>query len=206
MSLNTSGVHHISAQDDILARVKRETRQSHERLESIMPLGRETFSREQYVGVLKKFYGMYKPLEAELSRVADLPNDLDLAQRRKMSLIENDLRTLGFNDEQLQELPEFSAARHLSVPEALGAMYVMEGATLGGQFISRMVALQLGLDRKTGCAFFTSYGAEVGERWHKFGEVVRKRVVSQDDQDRFVTAATKTFTDFERWVGKQDHD
>lgn len=54
--------------------------------------------------------------------------------------------------------------------EALGALYVMEGATLGGRVIRRELAARgVSLD---GLEFLDPYGERAGERWRSFTVVL----------------------------------
>jgi heme oxygenase len=92
-----------------------------------------------------------------------------------------------------------------TLPEILGTMYVLEGATLGGQFISRAVGQRFGFDQKKGCRFFSSYGPEVGSMWRCCGEVVRQQMNSSADADRFVAYATLTFSTFAQWLKEDSH-
>ena len=52
-----------------------------------------------------------------------------------------------------------------STHTCLGALYVLEGATLGGQVLRREMAQRLGVNADNGGAFLDVYGAETGRRW-----------------------------------------
>jgi len=75
--------------------------------------------------------------------------------QRKSESLAIDIRTLGgalIEKVALSDIPEIND--HLQV---FGALYVMEGSTLGGQIISQMIARQLGIQDK-GISFFQNYG------------------------------------------------
>jgi len=186
--------------EDVLVRVKRETQEHHRRLESILPIARDSFSLGDYLFVLERFLGIYRPLEARIMEISGMPESLQLDRRRKTALLEQDLSALGVDQETLAALPHASVHALHGVPEALGAMYVLEGATLGGQYISRSASRNLGLDHERGCRFFSSYGPEVGSMWRSFGQVVRERLSGPDEQTRFITGAANTFSCFEQWM------
>ena len=54
------------------------------------------------------------------------------------------------------------------VPEGLGALYVIEGATLGGQVITRYIQSALKIDATNGGRFFAAYGDRTGLLWRDF--------------------------------------
>ena len=49
----------------------------------------------------------------------------------------------------------------------LGAMYVMEGSTLGGRFLARHVETVLGLAPGRGDAYFQGHGEATGALWRE---------------------------------------
>ena len=63
---------------------------------------------------------------------------------------------------QLDVLPLNNAAK------ALGCLYVLEGATLGGVLIARHVRASLGFDGDAGSAFYLGYGPRTGAMWRGF--------------------------------------
>ena len=189
--------------EDVMACVKRETQEHHQRLESMMPLGRDNFSLAEYQSVLEKFFGIYKPLEARISAFPLLPPALQCERRRKTVSLEQDLEDLGLNQQSIAALPLAQVPAIREVPELMGTMYVMEGATLGGQFISRAVGQRFGLNREKGCRFFSSYGPEVGSMWRSFGEAARKEIQSAHDRARFIATAVRTFSSFEQWLSRE---
>ena len=75
---------------------------------------------------------------------------------------------------------------------ALGLLYVVEGATLGGQVISRRLEVKL--------AFFRGYGEATGRMWRETS--ARLRAVSNPAaQDEAVRSAVSCFTLLRRWLG-----
>jgi heme oxygenase len=91
-------------------------------------------SVEAHIQVLCRFFGFLEPWEAlVMPRVADL--HASLGDRRKVSLLRNDLRNLGLSESAISKLPRCTALPALhDLPRALGSMYVFEGATLGGHW------------------------------------------------------------------------
>ena len=83
--------------------------------------------------------------------------------------------------------------------QALGRLYVLEGSTLGGTFISRHLATlpTLGPDVRLGA--FSPYGTETGAMWHAYRRVTRERVSGGGDAGRVVGAARSTFGALADW-------
>ncbi len=78
---------------------------------------------------------------------------------------------------------------------ALGCLYVLEGATLGGQVISRHLA-KLGIGPENGGRFFNGYGARTGEMWKSFQTSATAYCVTHDQISEAVDGAKWTFERF----------
>jgi heme oxygenase len=156
---------------------------------------------------LEALHGLYAPLEATLAtRLMGLTPELRMGERWKLPLLAKDLRALGHDATSLARLPHATWLPPLpGVPEALGGLYVLEGATLGGQLILRHLQRHF-VGRSVGdFAFFRAYGEEVGPMWRAFGEVVTRASAAAGSEDfnaRAVQGAKDTFDAFESWVGR----
>lgn len=189
--------------EDIMARVRHETASEHQRLESQIPISSSDFDLAAYIKLLTNFWSIYRPLEARLSHLR-LPPELQTEHRSKLHLLEKDLHLLAPQSALPAAMPACLPAID-DLPQALGCMYVMEGSTLGGQIICRIMQERFGLTREHGCAFFSSYGAEVGTMWKKFSEQARWVLKSAGDQQRFIETAKLTFHCFEQWLTRGDY-
>jgi heme oxygenase len=196
----------------VLARLRAETRAQHEHLERVMPSLRVA-TAAGYLALLRRQHGFYAPLEARLLVHATDPRAraLELPSRRKAPLLARDIAavaaTLG-EDGDTASLPCCTALPDVAtLPAALGACYVLEGATLGGQLMLRHVGESLALDATNGAAFYASYGDRIGPMWRGFGRAVTALVDEADGRDdgtgpcadRVVAAACETFDAFARW-------
>lgn len=85
------------------------------------------------------------------------------------------------------------------MPQVLGCLYVIEGATLGGQVITRHLLATHGITPETGGAFFAGYGAETGPHWQAFGAMITaaERFGAADE---IVASANRTFETLDRWL------
>lgn len=178
------------------------TQAHHARAEASLPLLDEALTVERYRELLARLLGFYAPLEQRLSDASWSRIGLDPARRRKAPLLVADLRALALTDAQIAALPrcgDLPAVRALS--DALGCLYVLEGATLGGQLVRRHVAARLGLGPENGCAFFAAYGDTVGPMWREYQQRLAALVEGGDAEAvEVVDAARRTFDALTRWL------
>lgn len=180
----------------ILANLKESTRQQHQGLESVVNVMNSMFSLDDYKKLLTKFYRFYAAIEPALPLGELAASGYDAGARLKVPALERDLAHLGILDEakaagKFAGIPDVS-----SVPRAFGSCYVMEGATLGGQIITRHLKQSLGLDAESGAAFFSSYGPNVGPMWKAFGAVITAYAEHADRDDEIIEGARATFDGF----------
>ena len=189
-----------AAMPPILSRLRAETRAEHDAIEADLDLTGDGLTRDGYRRVLERFYGFYAPLEPAIRAVGGWADrGLDLDARQKGPLLEADLRTLG--GDAPTALPRCDDLPLLVTPaDCFGCLYVLEGSTLGGQFISRHVQHAVGVTRETGGRFFHGYGDKTGEMWQSFRAALTGFVVSPADQDAAVAAAKDTFQKLHRWT------
>src|SRR5438270_7058429 len=117
-------------------RLRRETRSEHAAIEAALGLGRDGLTLERYREILERFYGFYLPVERDLLALgSSAGTGLDLSERSKTPLLHADLEALGVVPSAVALCAD--APRPRSQAEAFGICYVLEGATLGGQVMSR---------------------------------------------------------------------
>ncbi|OWK38693.1 biliverdin-producing heme oxygenase [Fimbriiglobus ruber] len=184
----------------ILARLKQETQPQHEAVERRLGLFDHPPTRDSYRTLLRRFYGFHEPVEARIGGLADWSQlGFDFDRRRKAALLEQDLQALGDTRATLDALPRCPDLPDLSsVPRALGCLYVLEGSTLGGQYITRHLGKLPGGPFPT--AFFASYGDEVGAMWKAFGAFLTAYSQARADDDVIVASARDTFAALGAWL------
>ena len=194
----------------ILAKLKEQTAEQHQRLEGKLNILARLNSAQGYKSLLKQFYGFYRPLEMHLGSVMCPPGFLaNFTARRKTPLLEKDLLFLDLPERELRALPQCQKLPTVeSEAQAFGCLYVLEGATLGGQIISKYIAEKLGYESERGATFFMSYGAEVRAMWCAFCQALREYATAHDADDEVVAAAVDTFDKFDQWlcVGESPHE
>ena len=161
--------------------LRRATRAAHDRIELALPIMAADLTRERYVKILAAMHGYYVGLPL-------------LVAGSHLARLEQDLRVLGHTAiARCSNLPVLACESAL-----LGARYVVEGATLGGQIIRRHLAKVLHLDATTGAAFFIGYGDETRAMWARFATDVES--VADFDLDIAIASAIATFETLGHWL------
>ena len=87
--------------------------------------------------------------------------------------------------------------------EAMGCLYVLEGACLGGQVLLR--SIQPRFDGEGGFRFLEGYGLETGRMWRNFLSCLNDfQNRDERDQQRLIASAVATFETFERWLALRE--
>ena len=186
----------------IFKRLKEATGSRQAALESRLPLLQASMSRAGYLHFLQRFYGYYAPLETQMLALPFWRSmDFDYAGRHKTPRLVQDLRALGETPEAVRAVARCHKLPTLASPgQLLGCLYVIEGATLGGQIINRRLQANLGLTPLTGAAFFGGYGAQTGSQWKAFCAMLRANAGETGRQDDILASATQTFETLGQWL------
>ncbi|GGH10530.1 biliverdin-producing heme oxygenase [Mucilaginibacter phyllosphaerae] len=180
-------------------KLKEETQNNHQLLEKVL-VGQLKAIRtpHEYVNLLKTFYSYFGGLEKRINEVIDTRLLPDNVERRKTQAIANDIANLGGEVSLMASADDLPAINtHL---EALGALYVIEGSTLGGKIISKMMQQQLGADK--GMTFFAGYGDKTGQMWDTFKDALNGQPQNTEQEAVVIAAANQTFLKFGEWFDK----
>jgi heme oxygenase (biliverdin-IX-beta and delta-forming) len=172
------------------------TRAEHERVEGLLPLASPELTLPQYVTLLQGLLSIYTDLEARID--THLPAleqlEFDWQGRRKLPLLQRDLTSLAQPVHGAASALRSGAIPRLSqLSQALGCLYVMEGATLGGKLISRNVEQVLGIRSDCGASFFNCYGPATGAKWQIFCAVLERSLGNDSARSEAAAAAVATF-------------
>ncbi|MCO5936601.1 biliverdin-producing heme oxygenase [Mucilaginibacter sp. RB4R14] len=180
-------------------KLKEETKANHQILEKrLVSQLKAIRSQQEYANLLKLFYGYFGGLEVKINQAIDKNLLPDNDERRKTQAIADDITALGGDvpaKADCDALPRIK--NHL---EALGALYVIEGSTLGGKIISKMMQQQLSLDK--GLSFFTSYGDNTVTMWDTFKNALDSQAENPEQEAVIIAAANETFFKFGEWFEK----
>jgi heme oxygenase len=184
-----------------IAELRAATWPSHQRLEKRLDIKQRFGSLPCYREHLQRMYGFCAGIEQRVPAESLHDALSDYPQRRKLPLLEQDLRAIGIASETVADLPYCEAlpACHQTAA-ALGCLYVIEGATLGGRTLLPMVQKQLGLTAQSGAAFLASYGPGVDLMWHRFGNALDAWCTAPERSAFAAQAAVATFQALETWL------
>jgi heme oxygenase (biliverdin-IX-beta and delta-forming) len=179
-----------------LEQLRRETLADHKAVEQAVPLMHESLSVETYVSYLLKLHGIVTAWEESVALNAPAWIQPLLAARQRGVLLRLDLTWFGVDPsgDPSPALPEMEDATRL-----LGAMYVMEGSTLGGQLIARHVERVLGLTAGQGDAYFRGHNERTGPLWKEFCDLLRMKV-PESETHAVIAGARTMFQVFGSWM------
>ena len=176
--------------------LKAATEADHRAVENVVPLMHDALDLGQYLRCLQRMHGVVAAWEDCAFEVAPLWMRPALAERQRRALLDLDLAWFGTatQDASRPALPQMN-----DLPGLLGTMYVMEGSTLGGQSIASHVERTLHFSEGHGSAFFRGYGAQTGQMWKDFGELLKIHII--EDQTYMVVASAKAmFLTYGEWM------
>ncbi|MNX07167.1 Heme oxygenase [compost metagenome] len=182
----------------IASLLRTETAANHKALESLMfvnEIMNNTLSVEQYKKLLTINYIIHQKLENELSNMldADIAAELDMNSRLKLTALEKDLNYWQIDNLTLPGLDFELFVPQKNTGEVLGGLYVLEGATLGGNVIKRhILANKHFKGHEEGLNYYGVYGEELSEKWKTFVSVLNKRV-AEADYEACIKSANLTF-------------
>lgn len=178
------------------ARLRSATRPSHQRLEAALGLGAPGIEEARVVRLLERFHGFHAAWEPTLEGL--VPDGIRLP-RIKVPLLRNDLVGLGVSAERLRGLPQCRGAADLCATEgeAAGALYVLEGSTLGGRAISRALQGSPWLGGRALC-YWNAYGGDTGRRWHE--TLAYLEALPTVTGEQAVASAVATFDLLHAWL------
>ncbi|MGC3945114.1 MAG: biliverdin-producing heme oxygenase [Chryseolinea sp.] len=186
---------------DLIQQLRSETESDHRALEKdLVKKIKAVRTSTDYIDLLRLMHGFYAAMEGQLQDYLSHDAALDFYARRKADWLITDMETVG-GIEDVRYCPIVPEVDSFS--SALGAMYVLEGSTLGGQIIAKMLKQQLGKDSDEGLTFFLSYGPQTAAMWNRFKSYLDKPF---DDRERteVVRGAKETFTSFRKWIERYE--
>jgi heme oxygenase len=181
----------------MLSDLKTATAGHHARVEAAMPSLDEMATPAGYAAVLRALHAFHAAWEPAIWRDPGVEAaGLLPSERRKLPLLERDLAALDVEP----CAPPAADAAAADTAAALGALYVLEGATLGGRVIQRRVAGVLGVTPERGGAYYHGYGGDTGARWKEFGEALARFAARTGRGDGLVSGAVACFAALEDWL------
>jgi len=173
-------------------RLKAATNDTHDRLDKRIMAAEPFASVENYGRFLNVQYQFHRDIDALYANAqlaALLP---DLAERRRLGQIRQDIEDLGLPlPESAGEVP-FGAGASVDLPTALGWLYVAEGSNLGAAFLFKM-ARALGLDEHRGASHLAGHPDGRAQHWRSFTGALDALALEEDEELRLADGARAAF-------------
>lgn len=194
------------------------TGEYHRKLEAAIDWAGAFQSCAAYRHLLQRFARVVPPLERAIAAqlASDPPPEFDASVRTRW--LESDLAQLDLligqsplpaASDSVEEArsPEEASSGALPVADpdfafidcraaAVGALYVLEGSSLGGQFLSRQLRERLQLEPANGGAYFAAYGSATSKHWQAFRRWANEQLSDPRSTRLAAEAARLTFVRF----------
>jgi heme oxygenase len=183
------------------ATLRARTASLHARVEQRLGLPDAIADQQDYGRWLARLFGLYEPLERSF-RAFDEWGRLGLAldRRNHCARLACDLSALGIDQQDIPRAPPAMLPQLPTFPHALGALYVLEGSTLGGRIILRDLEARLGPVIADATCFLRGRGTETGPMWQSFRAALDHFGDAQPRLQQDVAAgAERTFSAILAW-------
>ena len=183
--------------DGLHVRLRAATDPAHRALEDALDWRARVATRSGYRDLLARLHGFHASWEPAIG--AALDDETFLGPRRRLGLVAADLGHLGLAEEAIADLPRPAPFVLDGKAAATGALYVLEGSTLGGQIIGRHIAGLHGFS-DDGLAYYRAHGPAAGAMWAAFR--ARLETFADDPAAEAVLtgAAITTFAAMRLWL------
>lgn len=190
-----------SPKPDIMQRLRERTAAIHAATEGL-PLMRNLLADDasisEYCRYLRTVHGVYLTIEPPLYAAVSPPLLSRLGIRPKLPALQRDLERLGSKI----ALPASGSPRRLQSaiagePGALGGLYVLEGATLGGQVIARRLRQHWADRPGLSFDFLEHRAAGPGNDWTRFRRTLTAWAGTNADSGRDAAVIDGALTVFE---------
>jgi heme oxygenase len=183
---------------EIVDRLRDATRDLHAAVEEVAAVTQGGL--ERYLWFVARQYGFTASLEPLIAATPGIAETgLDLEQRRRAHLFAADLLHFGIRPGNLPRC--VSLPRLGSAARALGALYVLEGSTLGGAFLLAHLSRTLGITPAAGGSGLAPYGHALREMWVAYADALDGWVRGEPGASfEVVDAAKETFARMLDWM------
>ncbi len=185
----------------ILQKIRAQTAECHTEIEAKLDLFNRINTKTDYVTLLQRWLTYLEPIENKIAG-ADGWKHFEMAHpmsgRLKSAHLREDLAFCGAGEKKAHDgkRPNLECFENM-----VGFCYVIEGSTLGGQFISKEMKKRFFANEDGGTKFYSGYGANNGIMWKEFCANLENWGQRKDiDQDKVVFTAVETFKTLQEWL------
>lgn len=192
------------ASNSIHLQLKQQTSSAHTALDSsplLAKLMSKNLSKAHYVKVLQKLQPWYFALESVFTECLILPPSLNICS--KSALLNEDLQTLSANTQSASFIDEYFGDLTLRFAQQskeylLGALYVVEGSSLGGAVLAPKIERTLGIS--CGTAFYRCYGDNKQALFAQVLAFIQGKIANQQQLDEAIKGANAAFDSLQKWL------
>lgn len=174
------------------------TADAHARVEALLGVGAPNITRSGYLAALEALASVYRAVatwlpQTQIAALAPGPHARLSTHRARLTADLRDARQhLGVDAADVRA-PTPAPPVGWGDAHAFGMLYVIEGSTLGGQYIARNINARFGLDAAHGLAFFHGDGPRTGALWRDFRADLARHVDTAERVAAAVAGAAWTF-------------
>jgi heme oxygenase len=180
----------------LLEHLRTETADAHDGLERTLAV--EGLDRPRYVRLLERLLGYHLRIERRFDEVGIWTRlGIDGGARRRVPALIRDLDLLAGSCARVV-VPMGRYFPALDPARAAGAVYVLEGSTLGATVVPRVLR-DIDVTPDAGGRYFGGYGVQTGPRWKETCAALTA-FGATNDVDAIVDGARVTFAALRSWL------
>jgi heme oxygenase len=174
------------------------TRAIHDDFETGLKIAAPGAGRDDYLVFIGAMYGWLQPFETQLWQAGWPAHMAPEARSHKSSWLEADLRTAGLEEAAIAQLPRADSTLHLaSAAQRIGTAYVLEGAQLGSQLLSRTLGPRLA---PWPARWLAGYGEQASAYWLAFRKEAELHLEDDAARAEAAAAARAAFSTLAQWL------
>jgi heme oxygenase len=169
--------------------LKEQTKQQHDDTEAKLQSQKifdKSYTLDDYKTLLIHNFKLISRYEPQIQDQLRNYHELKLDLRSKISALKTDLNNLNIETECETPLHNLE-----NEAEAFGALYVMEGSTLGGNVIAKQLKRNPEFENVE-FNYFGVYGENTGPFWQEFKSIIDEKITEEQYED-CVTGAKKAY-------------
>lgn len=169
--------------------LKEQTKQQHDDTEAKLQSQKifdKSYTLEDYKSLLIHNYQLISRYEPQIQEYLKGYPELKLNLRSKIDALKIDLHNLN-----IETQPETPTQNLDNEAEAFGALYVMEGSTLGGNVIVKQLKRNPEFENVE-FNYFGVYGENTGPFWQEFKSIIDEKITEEQYYD-CVSGAKKAY-------------
>jgi len=163
---------------------------------SMNRLLRADITLAEYCEIVRRLHSIHHQLETRLATCSPMLEEQPTTKRSALLL--SDIVYFGLTPIQPEQLEDYPLMLPITSREAaLGVMYVLDGAALGGMLIHKQLLNNLFRQGDVGgLAFFGADPVAGMSQWMRFQKLLERTLIFQDQVEEAVNAANRTFDYF----------